>query len=176
MFAGMGLFVLSVGLFPSLRPSPRLALPLALCRLALSAWGLFRFLTGKRRTGVEAPAKRESGTGAQVAIYAVVMVGVGIGFFVWARHLGVSPPVIFGSLLLIEGLGGVIVSLTEWWRLSHIGVSSGLMAGGFLLPFVETTSTAVPVGGAFLSGSLVSAAILHWQLRQHETSLAIRNP
>src|SRR5580765_7115588 len=25
--------------------------------------------------------------------------------------------------------------MTEWWRLSHIGISSGLMAGGFLLPF-----------------------------------------
>ena len=31
-------------------------------------------------------------------------------FFLWGRHLGVAPSVIFGALLLIEGLGGVIVS------------------------------------------------------------------
>ena len=110
------------------------------------------------------PAERSSGTSTQVGLYAVIMVGVGFGFYFWARHLGLSSPVILGSLLLIEGLGGVIVSLTEWWRLSHIGLSSGLMAGGFLLPLVDKTSVAVPVGGAFLLGSLVSAAILYWQL------------
>jgi hypothetical protein len=103
------------------------------------------------------------------------MVAVGFAFYFWAKHLGVSSPVIFGSLLLIEGLGGVIVSLTEWWRLSHIGVSLGLMAAGFLLPFVDKTAVAVPVGGAFLIGSLVSAAILYWQLRHHAISHANRN-
>jgi len=160
----MGLFVLLVGLFPNLRPSPRMALPLALCFLALPAWGLLRYLTRKQRTEVRMPAERSSGTSTQVGLYAVIMVGVGLGFYFWARHLGLSSPVILGSLLLIEGLGGVIVSLTEWWRLSHIGLSSGLMAGGFLLPLVDKTSVAVPVGGAFLLGSLVSAAILYWQL------------
>lgn len=164
VFAGMGLFVLWVGLFPNLRPPPRMALPLALCWLALPAWGLFRYLTRKQRTDVKIPAERAHGTSTQVGLYAVIMVGVGFGFFFWARHLGVSAPVIFGSILLIEGLGGVIVSLTEWWRLSHIGVSSGLMACGFLLPLVDKTSVAVPVGAAFLFGSLVSAAILYWQL------------
>jgi len=166
MFAGMGLFVLLVGLFPNLRPPPRMALPLALCWLALPAWGLFRYLTRKQRTEVRIPADRTRGTSTQVGLYAVIMVGVGVGFFFWARHLGVAAPVIFGSLLLIEGLGGVIVSLTEWWRLSHIGISSGLMACGFLLPLVETTSVAVPVGAAFLLGSFLSAGILHWQVRR----------
>lgn len=164
VFAGMGLFVLLVGLFPNLRPPPRMALPLALCWLALPAWGLFRYLTRKQRTDVKIPAERARGTSTQVGFYAVIMVGVGFGFFFWARYLEVSAPVIFGSLLLIEGLGGVIVSLTEWWRLSQIGVSSGLMACGFLLPLVDKTSVAVPVGGAFLLGSLASAAILNWQL------------
>jgi hypothetical protein len=82
------------------------------------------------------------------------------------------PPWLFA---LIEGLGAAIVSLTEWWRLSHIGLSLGLMAGGFLLPLVEKTLMAVPVGGAFLLGSLVSAAILYWQVRYHEAFLANRN-
>jgi hypothetical protein len=69
-------------------------------------------------------------------------------------------------------LGGVIVSLTEWWRLSHVGVSLGLMAGGFWLPFMGTASVAAPVGGAFLFGSLLSAGILYWQLRHHAVSRA----
>jgi hypothetical protein len=118
---------------------------------------------------------RRSGTRTQVGLYTVVMIGVGVGFFVWARHLGVAEPIIFGSLLLIEGLGGLIVSLTEWWRLSHLGVSSGLMAGGFLLPFMDKTSAAVPVGGAFLLGSLLSAGILYWQLHRDGASPVIRN-
>jgi len=122
IFAAMGLFVLLVGLFPALRPPPRMALPLALCWLAFPAWGLFRFFTHQRRTIVKTPLERAKGTSTQVSVYVVVMVAAGVGFFVWARQLGVPSPVIFGSLLIIEGLGGVIVSLTEWWRLSHIGV------------------------------------------------------
>jgi len=175
IFAAMGLFVLLVGLFPALRPPPRMALPLALCWLAFPAWGLFRFFTHQRRSIVKTPVERAKGTSTQVSVYVVVMAAAGVGFFVWARHLGVPSPVIFGSLLIIEGLGGVIVSLTEWWRLSHIGVSLGLMVGGFFLPFVGKVSVAVPVGGAVLVGSLLSAAILYWQLRHHASSHADRN-
>jgi hypothetical protein len=171
VFAGMGLFVLLVGLFPELRPPPRMALPLALCALALPAWGLVRFITRKSRADVQT-RDRAHGTPTQVRLFAVIMIGVGVGFYFWATHLGVSLSVILGALLIIEGLGGMIVSLTEWWRFSHIGVSSGLVIGGFLLPLTETTSAAVPVGGSFLIGSLASAAILHWQLRRHAVTHA----
>jgi len=167
----MGLFVLLLGLFPTLRPPPRVALPLVICWLALPAWGLIRFLKGKSPADVQRREKRVSGTGTQVGLYTLVMVGVGVGFFLWARHLGVASSVILGTLLLIEGLGGVIVSLTEWWRLSHIGIAFGLMAGGFLLPIAGRISAGVPVGGAFLVGSLLSAGILYWQLRQHEVAV-----
>lgn len=149
IFAAMGLFVLFVGLFPSLLPPPQMALPLALCCLAFPAWGLFRFFARQRRSVVKTPMECGSGTRAQVGVYVVVMVAAGVGFFLWARHLGVPSPIILGSLLIIEGLGGVIVSLTEWWRVSHIGVSLGLMVGGFALPFAGTVSVGVPVGGAF---------------------------
>lgn len=169
VFGGMGLFVLLLGLFPNLRPPPHAALPLALCWLALPAWGLFRFLTRKPGTEIQKREKRRSGTSTQVGLFALIMMSVGVGFFVWARHLGVASPVIFGSLLLIEGLAGVIVSLTEWWRLSHIGLSSGLMIGGFFLPLVDKTSVGVPVGGAFLLGSLLSAWILYWQVRRRDS-------
>ena len=165
-FGGMGLFVLLLGLFPSLLPAPRLALPLASCGLALPAWGLFRYFTRRTRNDGNKPAERTHGTSTQVQLYTVIMVGVGVGFFLCARHLGASSSVILGTLLLIEGLGGMIVSLTGWWRFSHVGISSGLMAGGFLVPFVEQTSIAVPVGAAFLLGSLLSAGILYWQLCQ----------
>ena len=118
------------------------------------------FHTPAARGSKQTRSPEAHGTSTQVRLYTVIMVGVGVGFFLWARHLGASSPVIFGTLLLIEGLGGMIVSLTEWWRFSHIGISSGLMAGGFLVPFVEQTSVAVPVGAAFLLGSLLSAGIL----------------
>jgi len=169
VFGGMGLLVLMLSLFPSLRPPPRAALPIALCLLALPAWGLFRLLAGKSHADVQRREKRASGTSTQVGLFTLIMVSVGFGFFLWARHLGVASPVIFGSLLLIEGLAGVIVSLTEWWRLSHIGLSSGLLAGGFLLPFADKSSVGVPVGGAFLLGSLLSAGILYWQVRRRDS-------
>lgn len=173
VFGGIGMFAFLSGLFPSLRPPPRAALPLAICGLAFVGWGLLKFLKGKSRSEVQ---KRASGTGTQVGLYTFVMVGIGVGFFLWARHLGVASSVVLGSLLLIEGLGGVIVSLTEWWRLSHVGLASGLMAGGFLLPFVEKTSMGVPVGGAFLLGSLLSASILYWQIRRREAGEKTKPP
>jgi len=170
VFAGMGLFVLLLGLFPDVRPPSYVASLLAACCLALLAWGVFKFLKGKPPTGAATPQERAFGTRTQVGLFTMVMCGVGVGFFFWAKHFGVAPSLIIGSLLLIEGVAGVIVSLTEWWRLSHIGVSLGLVAGGFLLPFAENVSVAVPVGGAFLLGSLLSGGILFWQLRHCEAS------
>jgi hypothetical protein len=174
VFAGMGLFVLLLGLFPNLRLPPGGAWPFVICCLAVPAWGFFRFLTGKSRADVQQREKRASGTATQVGLYTIVMVSAGIGFFLWARHLGVASSVILGTLLIIEGLGGVMVSLTEWWRLSHAGIASGLMAGGFLLPFVDKTSVAVPVGATFLIGSLLSAGILYWQLRSPERRIDLQ--
>ncbi len=172
VFGGIGLFVLLLGLFPILRPPPRTAVLLPLGYLVLAGWGLFRSLERKPRGAVPKIAERTSGTSMQVGIFTAFMLAVGFSFFFWARHLGVESPVIFGSLLVIEGLGAAIVSLTEWWRLSHMGLSLGLMAGGFLLPLMSGISAGVPVGGAFLVGSLLSGGILYWQVRQHEAAVA----
>lgn len=166
-FSCMGLFALLIGLFPGLRPSPHWALPLAVSWLALPVVGLYRFLNRGRREQASTPTA--SGTRPQVTAYAVVMIGIGIAFWSWARHLEVQSPVILGTLLVIEGLGCVIVSLTDWWRLSHAGVSLGLIAGGVLVPMVGELSVAVPVGGAFMVGSMVSAAVLYWQLCHQPT-------
>jgi len=88
VFGGMGLFVLLLGLFPNLRPPPRAALLLAICWLALPAWGVFRFLTRKPGTEVQQREKRKSGTSTQVGLFTLIMVSVGFGFFIWARYLG----------------------------------------------------------------------------------------
>lgn len=176
MFAVMGLLVFILGVFPRLRPPPFVALALAVLWLALPAWGLFGYLKGKRGAAPGDPRgagelqDHQMGTRAQVSLFTLIMVVIGTGFFFWAKHLGVKSTVIVGSLLIIEGLAGVIVSMTEWWRLSHIGIASGLIAGGFLIPFTANISAGVPVGGTFFLGSLVSAGILYWQIRNNEAS------
>jgi len=93
VFGGMGLLVLLLGLFPNLRPSLRSALPLAICWLALPAWGLFRFLAGKPRANHQPRENRASGTRTQVSLFTFIMLGVGFGFFFWARQLGVASAV-----------------------------------------------------------------------------------
>jgi hypothetical protein len=82
--------------------------------------------------------------------------------------LGSSWPIVIGVLFLIEALPRVIVSLTEWWRGSTVGLSAGLMICGFGFPVVEESMTFVLVGGAVFFGSLLSAGILYCQLRCHE--------
>jgi len=164
LFAGMGLVVLLVGLFPGLRPPPSFALPLALCWLAFPVWGMLNYLNANQ-AGTQSQRKRTSGTSMQVGLFALFTVGIGICFYPWARELGVASTVALGMLLIMEGLGGIIVSLTEWWRLSHVGISLGLVIGGFLAPFAGHNSVAIPVGGAFLAGSLLSAVVLYAQLR-----------
>jgi hypothetical protein len=62
-----------------------------------------------------------------------------------------------------------VISFTEWWRLSNIGFSAGLMTCGFCLPFVHGNGIGVLLGGSVFVGSIVSAAILTWQLRRHES-------
>jgi hypothetical protein len=157
-----GFLLLTLALFPNLVPSPWGGFLVLACWLALPARGLFSQLAGKPRTAAQ---KRMS---AQVRLYTLIVVGFGVGFTLWARHLGLSWPVVIGILFLIEALPSVIVSLTEWWRLSTVGLSVGLMICGFGFPVVDKSWTFVLVGGAVLLGSFLSAGILYWQVRQHE--------
>jgi hypothetical protein len=105
---------------------------------------------------------------AQVRFYTLIVFGFGVGFAFWARQLGLSWPVIIGALFFIEALPSLIVSLTEWWRLSTIGITLGLMACGFGFPFAKGSGLGILLGGSILMGSLVSAGILYWQVRRHE--------
>ena len=139
--------------------------------LTLPAWGLFRLFArkppadGQKRTSTQ-------GTRVQLALYTLIVVGFGVGFTFWARHLGLSWRVVLGALLVIEALPAVVVALTEWWRLSMLGHSVGLMICGFGLPLVDQSSVVVLVGTAVFLGNLLSAGILYGQVRYYEASAA----
>jgi len=105
---------------------------------------------------------------AQVLLYTIIVVAFGVGFTLWARHLGLSWPVVIGALFFIEALPSVIVSLTEWWRLSTLGLSSGLMVCGIGFPFTHGNGIGVLLGTSVCLGSILAASILYWQIRQYE--------
>ena len=153
-FGGVGFLLLLLSLF-------RNAVPLRVllaCWLVLPFLGIFAGKNGSRKSPVK----------VQVWIYTCLIVGFGIGFTQWARHLGLAWPVVIGALFLIEGLAAAIASLTEWWRLSLLGHSIGLMICGAGIPFVDKTRAGVLVGAAVMFGSLMSASILCWQLRRSQ--------
>jgi hypothetical protein len=153
-FGGVGLLLLLLGLFDNA----------VLLRIALVAWLALPLFALFRRFAAKSQAGRRPVSG-QVRLYTVLVVGFGVAFAMWARHLGLAWPVVIGALFLIEGLAGAIASLTEWWRLSLLGHSVGLMICGFGIPFVDKAWAGVLVGAAVLFGSLFSAGILWWQLR-----------
>jgi len=111
----------------------------------------------------------------QVNLYVLIVVGFGVGFTLWARHLGLPWPIVIGALFMMEALPSAIASLTDWCRLSTVGFSTGLMICGFGFPFVNENRIFVLVGGSVLFGSLLSAGILYWQARNNEASLALRH-
>jgi len=154
-----GLLILILGFFPHLVPPPWGGCLVLVCWLALPVRGVFKL---KPNTDSH---KR---TNMQVRLYAFIVVSFGLGFTVWARQLGLSWPVIIGALFFIEALPSLIVSLTEWWRLSTVGLSAGLMVCGLGFPFAQGSKVGVLLGSSVFLGSMLSAAILHWQVRRHE--------
>jgi hypothetical protein len=155
-----GLLILTLGFFPHLIPAPWGACLVLGCWLALPVRGFFR---RKTATGAEKPMS------AQIRLYALVVVCFGVGFTLWARQLGLPWPVIIGALFFIEALPSLIVSLTEWWRLSTVGLSLGLVVCGLGFPFVHGSNMGVLLGASVLLGSIVAAGILYWQVRRHES-------
>jgi hypothetical protein len=158
-----GLLLLALGFFPHLIPPPWGGLVVLVCWLALPVRGLF-----VRKT-VTDNQKRMS---AQVRLYTLIVVGFGVGFTIWARHLGLSWPIIIGTLFFVEALPSLIVSLTEWWRLSTVGLSFGLIVCGLGFPFAHGSRMGVLLGASIFIGSMLSAGILYWQVRRHETSFS----
>lgn len=131
---------------------------------ALGAGWLALAILARRHAG----ATRGGGEwGLPFALFACLVVSVGTGYAVWARHLEVAWPVVLGTLLIIEGLASAIASLTEWWRLSMMGHALGLVACGFGLPLVGMNGALVLVGACLLAGNVTSAGVLYLQLRRH---------
>lgn len=155
-----GLLLLALAFFPRLIPPPWGGCLVLACWLALPARTLFR---PKPTTDAQ---KRIS---AQVRLYAFIVVSFGVGFALWGRQLGLSWPVIIGALFFIEALPSLIVSLTEWWRLSAVGLSSGLMVCGLGFPFAHGSMVGALLGASVFLGGILSAGILYWQIRQHES-------
>jgi len=63
----------------------------------------------------------------------------------------------------------VFFPLTEWWRLSTVGLSFGLMVCGLGFPFAQGSKMGLLLGASVLSGSILSAGILYWQVRRQES-------
>jgi hypothetical protein len=158
-----GLLLLTLSVFPHLIPYPWGGLLVLCCWLVLPVQGIV-----KRSSHPPAAAGERRRT-TEVTLYTLLVVGFGAGFTVWARTLGLSWPVVLGALFFIESLPSLLVSLTEWWRLSNIGFAVGLMTCGAFLPFVHGSGIGVLLGGSVFMGSIVSASILTWQLGRRES-------
>jgi hypothetical protein len=155
-----GLLMLTLSIFPHLIPPPWGTYLVLACWLALPIRSILR------RKPTTDDRKQMS---AQVLLYTTIVVTFGVGFTLWARHLGLSWPVVIGALFFIEALPSLIVSLTEWWRLSAVGLSSGLMVCGLGFPFAHGSMVGVLLGASVFLGGILSAGILYWQVRQHES-------
>ena len=150
-----GLLILTLSFIPNLIPSPWGAILVLACWLGLP---LRSFVKRKPTTDTRKPMS------AQVRLYTFIVVSFGVGFTLWARQLGLSWPVLIGALFFIEALPSLIVSLTEWWRLSTVGLSCGLMICGLGFPFAHGSRIGVLLGASVFSGSILSAGILYWQV------------
>ena len=155
-----GLLLFALGSFPHAIPPPWGGCLVLICWLVLPVRGLFK------RKPTTAAHKRMN---AQVRLYTFIVVSFGVGFTLWARKLGLSWPVIIGVLFFIEALPSLIVALTEWWRLSTMGLSFGLMVCGLGFPFAHGSRIGVLLGASVCLGSILSAGILYWQVRGHES-------
>jgi hypothetical protein len=156
-----GLLLLALGLFPHLIPAPWGGLLVLAFWLALPVRGLFM----SKPTG-----EGQKRVSTQTKFYTLIMVSFGVGFTLWARYLGLPWSTTIGALFFIEALPSIVVSLTEWWRLSSLGLSLGLAFCGLGFPFAKGNTIGILLGASVLFGGTLSACILYWQVRRHENS------
>lgn len=151
-----GLLLFTIPFFPAIIPDKLAAILWVTCWLALPIRGFLQ----RSRHGRDKKIKKQ--IEPRVWLYSVVLLAFSLGLVLWARKLGLSWPMTCGLVLLVEALASFIVSLTEWWRLSTVGLSIALAICGFGFPFV--TDIRILFGAAIFFGSLLSAGILHWQI------------
>jgi hypothetical protein len=154
-----GLLLCAISFFPTMIPGKWGAYLFLICWLALPAKDfLQRFRHGSGE-------KMKKQIDPRVRLYLTVVLVFSLCLVLWARKLGLSWPMTLGLLLLMEALSSFIISLTEWWRLSTIGLSIALMICGFGFPFMSETG--ILFGAAIFIGSLLSAGILRWQILRY---------
>jgi hypothetical protein len=151
-----GLLLLTISFFPTMIPGKWGACFFLVCWLALPAKDYFQRF---RHRGGE---KLKNRIEPRIRLYLVVILVFSGCLVLWSRKLGLSWPITLGLLLLVEALSSFIVSLTEWWRLSTVGLSIALAVCGFGFPFVSEMG--ILFGAAIFFGSLLSAGILRWQI------------
>lgn len=151
-----GLLLFAIPFFPTMIPGKWASILWATCWLALPVKGFLQ----RSRQGSD--RKTKTRIDPRVWLYFIVLLAFSLGLVLWARKLGLSWPVTGGLVILVEALSSFFVSLTEWWRLSHVGLSIALAICGFGFPFV--TDIRILFGAAILFGSLLSAGILRWQI------------
>ena len=151
-----GLILLTISFFPTMIPGKWGAYLFLICWLALPA----KDFIWRLNHGGEEKVKKQ--IDPRVRLYLVVILAFSVCLVLWARKLGLSWPITLGLLLLVEAISSFIVSLTEWWRLSTVGLSIALAICGFGFPFV--TKVGILFGAAILVGGLLSAGILRWQI------------
>jgi hypothetical protein len=155
-----GLLLVLLCLYPALMPAPWGGLLVLACWIALPLLSIIKAFA-RRPLPADVLGRR-----TEVTLYTSMVVAFGVAFTLWARHLGLSWQLVISVLFFIESLPSAIVSFTEWWRLSNLGFSAGLLLCGFGLPFVHRRNQGVLVGGSVVVGSTLSALILAWQLRR----------
>jgi hypothetical protein len=151
-----GLLLLTTSFFPTMIPGKWGAYLFIVCWLALPAKDFIQ------RFGRGEDKKPKQQIDPRVRLYLVVILAFSACVVLWARKLGLSWPITLGLLLLMEALSSFIISLTEWWRLSTVGLSVALAICGLGFPFVAEIG--ILFGAAIFFGSLLSAGILRWQI------------
>jgi hypothetical protein len=155
-----GLLLLTISFFPTAIPGKWGAYLFVACWLALPAKEFFQRFS----RGGDAKLKRQ--IDPRIRLYLIVILAFSACVVLWARKLGLSWPISLSMLLLVEAISSFIVSLTDWWRLSTVGLSLALAICGLGSPFV--TEVGILFGSAILLGSLLSAGILRWQILRWE--------
>lgn len=167
-FGVAGVLLLTLGVFPDSAVARWVVAGLIAAWFFVPARGMFK------RSAPDSQSENSKAMKALIRLYTVVVITFSIVFAFWARALGLSWIIVISALFVIDAFANVIASLTEWWRLSMLGHSLGLMICGFGFPFVDRSRWGLLVGGALLVGSLLASGILYLQVRHQNSS--VKNP
>jgi hypothetical protein len=105
----------------------------------------------------------------QSAVIAFVATSLYLVFLAWAVWNGVSPGALTVATLFLVGLFALLGGLSEPNRRHHLGWAIATMLAGACAPLGSYGSAGLIVGGWLILGSLSTAGIIYWQLRNRST-------